>query len=90
LRRGKLKDQDRITETLDLADELIEKTGGEVMMPLIFMRRAELAELMGDKAGHLRLLKKAHDLYTSMGAHGYAEQLAAKLTLSEKVMSAKD
>jgi class 3 adenylate cyclase/tetratricopeptide (TPR) repeat protein/ribosomal protein L40E len=79
LRRGKLKDQDRIAETLDLADELIEKTGGEVMKPLITMRRAEFAELMGDKAGHLRLLQKAHDLYTSMAARGYAERLAAKL-----------
>jgi hypothetical protein len=49
------------------------------MKPLITMRRAEFAELMGDKAGHLRLLQKAHDLYTSMAARGYAERLAAKL-----------
>ncbi|UCD82472.1 MAG: AAA family ATPase [Desulfobacterales bacterium] len=79
LHRGRLEDQHRIAEILDLAAGLIEKTGGQVMKPLVTMRRAEFAEMTGNKAGHLRLLKKAHNLYTAMAAHGYAEQLAAKL-----------
>jgi len=90
LRRGELKDQDRIAEALDLADELVEKTGGEVMKPLIIVRRAELAELMGDSAGHLQLLQKAHDLYTSMDAHGYAARLKEKLRDDEKAMRIED
>jgi ATP/maltotriose-dependent transcriptional regulator MalT len=79
LRRGQLEDQDRIAEILDRADELIGKTGGEVMKPLITLRRAEMARLTGDDAGRLQLLQKAFDLYTSMAAHGYAKRLAAKL-----------
>jgi len=90
LRRDRLEDQDRIAKTLDLADELIKKTGGEVMQPLITMRRAEFAKLTGDHAGHLRLLQEAHDLYSSMEAYGYSKRLAVKLTHSEKVMSAKN
>ncbi len=79
LRRERSEDQHRIAETLDLAEELIEKTGGNVMKPLITWQRAELAKQMGDDAAHLRLLQKACDLYTDMGAHGYAGRLAAGL-----------
>ena len=79
LHRGRREDQHRIAETLDQADELIEKTGGEVMKPSIIVRRAEFAGLKGDEAGHLRLLQEAHRRYLQMEARGYAERLEAIL-----------
>jgi class 3 adenylate cyclase/tetratricopeptide (TPR) repeat protein len=79
LRRDRAEDRNRIAETLDLADKLIEKTGGKIMKPLITLRRAEFGKLTGDDADHLQLLQKAFDLYTAMEAHGYAERLADRL-----------
>jgi len=79
LRRGRREDQPRIAKTLDLADELIEKTGGKVMKPFVIKRHAEFARLKGDDAGHQRLLQEAYDLFISIEAHGFAERLAAEL-----------
>jgi class 3 adenylate cyclase/tetratricopeptide (TPR) repeat protein len=79
LRRGRAEDQFRIAEILDRADLLIEQTGGDVMKPVIAERRAQLAGLTGDDTGRRQMLQKAFDLYTSMEAGGYAEQLAARL-----------
>jgi tetratricopeptide (TPR) repeat protein len=79
LRREQIKDRPRIAKALSRAEELIEKTGGEVMKPFVVERQAEFAKLNGDGAGHQRMLKEAHRLFISMEAHGYAERLAAKL-----------
>jgi len=80
LLRGKRKnDEPRIAKALTRAEELIEKTGGEVMKPLICQRRAEIAGLKGDETGRQHLLQQAHDLFRSMEAHGYAAKLKAIL-----------
>jgi tetratricopeptide (TPR) repeat protein len=75
----RIKDQPRIAKALARADELIEKTGGEVMKPFISQRHAEFARLKGDDAGHQRMLQEAQRMFISNAAHGYAERLAAIL-----------
>ncbi len=79
LHREGIKDRPRIAKALARADELIEKTGGAVMKPLIIIRQADFAKRNGDDAGHQRMLQEAHLLFRAIGAHGYAERLAAKL-----------
>jgi len=77
------KDRPRIIKALDQAEELIEKTAGEVMRPFVIQHHSELARLQGDNAGRQRLLQEAYRLFRSIGAHGYAERLAAILKDSE-------
>jgi hypothetical protein len=77
------RNQPRIAETLARAEELIETTGGEVMLPFICQRQAEVAGLKGDDAGRRRMLQEAHRLFVSMAAHGYAERLVALLKDTE-------
>jgi len=83
LRAKRIKNQPRIANALTRADELIEKTGGEVMKPFFCQRQAEFAGLKGDDAGRQRMLQQAHDLFLSMGARGHAERLNANIDDSE-------
>lgn len=83
LRAKRIKDQPRIATALTRADELIEETGGEVMKPFLCQRQAEFAGLYGDDADRQRMLQQAHDLFQSMGAHGYAERLKANIVDSD-------
>jgi class 3 adenylate cyclase len=83
LQRKQKKDQHRIAKALARAEELVAKTGGEVMKPFVLKRQAEFARLKGDGAGHQRLLQEAHRRFISMKATGYAERLAEKLSDSE-------
>jgi len=80
LHREGMQDRPRIAKALARADELIEKTGGAVMKPLIIIRQADFAKRNGDDAGHQRLLQEAQRLFRAIEAHGYAERLAAKLS----------
>jgi tetratricopeptide (TPR) repeat protein len=79
LRPEQIKDRPRIAKALGRAEELIKKTGGEVMKPFVIKHQAEFARLKGDGAGHQRMLQEAHRLFISMEAYGYAERLAEKL-----------
>ena len=79
---GKL-DQPGIAKALARAEQLIETTGGAVMMPFLCERRAEFTGLKGDQAGQLRMLQQAHRLFASMAAHGHAARLEAMLNDSE-------
>jgi class 3 adenylate cyclase/tetratricopeptide (TPR) repeat protein len=90
LRQARSEDQDRIAKTLDLADGLIEKTGGAIMKPLITMQRAEFAGLKGDDAAYHKMLQEAHRMFISMGAHGHAVRLEEKLRRNEKMMRIED
>jgi class 3 adenylate cyclase/tetratricopeptide (TPR) repeat protein len=90
LRQARSEDQDRIAETLDLADDLIEKTGGIIMKPFITIRRAEFGRLKGDNAGYHKMLQEAHRMFINMDASGHAARLEEKLRAKEKAMSAED
>ena len=82
----RIEDQPRIAATLARAEELIETTGGAVMMPFVRQYQAEIAGLKGDDAGRQRMLQEAHHLFVSMAAHGHAERLAAILKDNEKAV----
>jgi len=79
LDREQIKDQSRIAKALARADELIEKTGGEVMRPFVIEHHAKLAQLKGNDAGHQQMLQEAHRVFLSMAAHGHAKRLEEKL-----------
>ncbi len=51
------------------------------MRPPIDLETAELARLRGDDAARERALRKAHRLYTEMGAIGHADRMAKELGL---------
>lgn len=80
LQRNQAGDHPRIAECLKRAENLIDITGGKILLPLILKHRAELARLQGNNAENRRLLHEAYDLYRSMEAHGHAEWLEKKIT----------
>ena len=79
LRREQLEDRPRITKSLERAEELVAKTGGEVMKLFVLRHQADLARLNGDDDAYQRILRKAHRLFKTMGAYGHAERLAVML-----------
>jgi len=83
IRNARLKSQSTIAAVLARADDLIDITGGAIMKPFVSQCRAEFAGLKGDVAGRQRWLQQAHELFLSMGAHGYAAKLRAILNDSE-------
>jgi adenylate cyclase len=64
----------------DLRDAC-ETLGARLLLPRIELEAAELARLRGDDAARERALRKAHHLYTEMGATGRAERMAKELGL---------
>jgi ATP/maltotriose-dependent transcriptional regulator MalT len=60
--------RDAIRSALDVADTLVVETGAESHRPFIHVQRAALAAAVRDKAGRKRELRKAHELFTAMGA----------------------
>jgi class 3 adenylate cyclase/tetratricopeptide (TPR) repeat protein len=70
-----------IQDALKQAQTLVEETGGRSREPFIHEERANLARLTRDDATRGRELRKAHRLFTEMGATGHAERLAKELGL---------
>ncbi len=58
---------------------MVRSTQARVYEPHVYELRAELAHLQGDADTHERELRKAHRLYTEMGATGHAERVAREL-----------
>ena len=66
---------------------LVEATGARGHAPFIYVERAALAHLLGDKATRQRELREAHRLFTEMGATARAEQVARELGSSAESTS---
>jgi class 3 adenylate cyclase len=66
---------DAIAADLARVESLIDDSGAEGWRPRVHESRAELAELLGDRATRARELREAHRLYAAMGADGHAERL---------------
>ncbi len=69
------EDRTAIAESLDIATELIDDTGGEVLRPVVLELRAEQASRAGDESLARRLLAQARAAYDSIGADGHVERL---------------
>jgi len=68
-----------ITEALDGAERLIERTGAMSFRPLVLVERAALARLAGDTAARNRALREAQRVFAAIGASGRAERLVPEL-----------
>jgi hypothetical protein len=71
---------DRIKSALAGALELVRTTGGKTYEPFVHVELAELARQNGDKAGRKRELRRAHHLFTEIGAAGRAAAVSAQLS----------
>ncbi len=75
--------KDEVQRLLDEVAALIDEQGILLFAPTLHERRAKLAALLGDDAGHERELREAHRLYTEMGATGHAVRVGRELTQIE-------
>ncbi len=66
---------------LEAAEQLVEKTGARLFLPLIHEEHARLARTIGDDARCERELREAHRLYLEMKATRQAERVAKDLEL---------
>ena len=57
------------------------ETGAKAYEPLVHVELAELARQSDDQEGHERELRKAHRVFSEIGARGHAERLAAELAM---------
>ena len=73
------KARDRVAAALDRAESLVRATGAEAHTPTIHLARAELAGVLGNEATRKREIRRAHRLYTEMGATGHAQRVAREL-----------
>jgi adenylate cyclase len=70
-----------IEACLDRGLALVAETGGHAMEPQIIEERARLAALRGDDRETSEGLRRAHALYSQIGATAHAERLAKELVL---------
>jgi adenylate cyclase len=68
-------ERDEIEVTLARALELAGQTDAKAFEPLVHVELAELARRTGDAAGRERALRKAHQLFTAIGASAHARRL---------------
>jgi tetratricopeptide (TPR) repeat protein len=68
---------DAIQESLVMAIDGIDKTGAEAFRPTIHRVLAEIAEVARDERTRRLQLRRAHDLYSRIGARGHAHRLAS-------------
>ena len=71
----------QIGAALGRALELVRETGAKAYEPLVHVELAELARQSDDQEGHERELRKAHRVFSEIGARGHAERLAAELAM---------
>ena len=70
-----------VAAVLDAAEGLVRKTGAESRRPFIHLARGELAAAEGDIPIRERELRKAHRLFTEIGAPIRAAEVAKELGL---------
>jgi class 3 adenylate cyclase/tetratricopeptide (TPR) repeat protein len=68
-----------VEAALARAAALIEETGAVLYAPQLHVRRAELAQTLGDEAQRIQELREAHRLFTELGAAGHAERISRQL-----------
>jgi len=68
-----------IADALAAAQRLIATTGAGSRAPFLHLRRAELAQLSGDRALYERELRNASRLFSAMGATGHVARLREML-----------
>jgi tetratricopeptide (TPR) repeat protein len=73
--------RDGVEEDLERASEIIAIHGIRALEHRVLELRAELARVLGDEAGHERLLREAHHRCVELGTSGHAERLARELGL---------
>jgi hypothetical protein len=71
----------QIDAALARALELAGQTGAKAIVPLVHVELAELARQSGDEEECQRELRRAHRLFTEIGASGHAERLQAELAM---------
>jgi len=74
-----------IEAALAEADAWLEMSGAKSYEPFLHVERAELARLLGDEATRERELRKAHRLFTEIGAPIRAAKVAKELGLQSTV-----
>ena len=75
LRREGAAASKRVTIELNIAANLLKKTGAMEMSPHLLEWRAELAAVLGDEASRTLLLKQAIEAFESIGAPLQAARL---------------
>jgi hypothetical protein len=58
------------------AESINDELGITIFAPQIHRERALLARAAGDEAGYERSLRRAHELFLAIGAHGRATEIA--------------
>jgi adenylate cyclase len=71
---------DEVEGVVESAEALCGETGMRMCLPSLLELRATLAERRGDPQEAGRQLRRAHHLYTEMGATGHAKRLAETLS----------
>jgi len=80
LRRVEGRDAlDEIEATISRAERLVEQTGARGQQPFLYLERAHLAGLAGDRARREAELRRAHGLFEEMGATAQLEAIATQL-----------
>jgi adenylate cyclase len=71
--------REQIAAALARADALTSKADAKAIAPLIHVEHAELARQSGEQKRRQRELRKAHHLFTEIGASRHAQQLSREL-----------